>query len=230
MGDHVDDPLEELAESGVAAQDDDAADRDQAVAADTGDEQDEGDDGPRPARVPRVLVVSLSGAIVGWGLGWDFGAFGFLVGYRRENLIAVASFVVLLVSLIHPSQVRIGWVTRAMLALPAVSMLLLALSPDELWRGAITPANVGDISIGWLLGLLVITIVYLVSLPFLLYALGRLLGVGIFDLRRREQLVCAIIVVGVTVLGAAAGANHPRLVTCDNFARHGDYQPADCTR
>lgn len=136
----------------------------------------------------------------------------------------------LTVSLVHPSKVRIGWPTRIILTLPAVSMLVPALGPDTLWRDTVAPEDISDVNLAWLLGMLLITGIYFLSLPFLLYALGRLIGVGIFDLPRREQVVCGVLVAAITVLGVVAGTNHSRLVTCDNFERAGDYQPPDCTR
>lgn len=136
----------------------------------------------------------------------------------------------LTVSLVHPSKVRIGWPTRIILTLPAVSMLVLALGPDTLWRDTVAPEDISDVNLAWLLGMLLITGIYFLSLPFLLYALGRLIGVGLFDLPRREQVVCVVLVAAITVLGTVAGTNHSRLVTCENFERAGDYQPPDCTR
>ncbi|MFV0457801.1 MAG: hypothetical protein ACK5MT_03380 [Actinomycetales bacterium] len=170
-----------------------------------------------PARVRRessaraLLVVTLSGSLFGWSVGWDFGAFGIVIGYRRFFAIAVAALVVLVVSLTHPRTLVTNWRIRLALLAP-IGYVVAAI-----WLR------------GYALAVDIVSVILLVlMLPLILFTLARILALDFFRLNRKDKILSVVIILAVTVLAGFAGANNDRLVTCDEFEHAGDYVPANC--
>lgn len=160
-----------------------------------------------------MLLVAVSGSLIGWSIGWDFGAFGIELGYKRTFAILVAAVVTLVVSIVHPRAVHLARWTQIVLLLPVLNVIAQIVLPDRL---------------GWVL--LVFTLVSGAVLPVVLIVLARVLQIPILQLTRADQIITVVIVVAVTGFGAIAGHSHNRLVTCEEFERHGDYVPANCYR
>lgn len=178
------------------------------------------DEGPPPltaAQSARALVVvALSGALFGWGLGWDFGAFGIVIGYRREYAILIASLVLLALSLFRPRTLPLSARRRILLTLPVLAFALtLTLDVADSLAAAIV--------------VVVANLVMLAALPWVLLSIARLLNIEFLRLTRRDQALAAAIIVAVTVLGGVSGHANDRLLTCENFERAGDYVPPGCT-
>ncbi len=169
-------------------------------------------DAPQATRSTRtLLVVALSGALYGWNVGWDYGAFGILFGYRRTHAVVVVSLVLLLFSFLPTTDVQIGWRTRLMLLMPSLYLAAGILQVDA--SGIVTG---------------IAALLFLLVLPFLPVVLARLLDIDFVRLGRAEQWTAAAITLAVTLLGVAAGSNHQQMLTCGNFERAGDFIPADC--
>ncbi|WP_157535639.1 hypothetical protein [Microbacterium sp. Root1433D1] len=161
-----------------------------------------------------LLIVAVSGGLYGWSLGWDYGAFGIEIGYRRMFEVVVISLIVLVLSLTHRRVLRARIGTRVLLLLPV------------LYVG--TALLLSDTSIAGEIAVLASSLLLLVSLPFILIVLARMLDLDFFRLSKRDQWLAGALIVVVTVLGAVAGTHHNRLVTCDEFERAGDYVPPGC--
>lgn len=68
----------------------------------------------------------------------------------------------------------------------------------------------------------------LAVLPFGIYVLARLMAGDYFRLTPRLRVGIVVIAVGMTAVGWGVGREHPRFLTCDDFARAGEFVPDDC--
>ncbi|MEM7139726.1 MAG: hypothetical protein AAF548_01760 [Actinomycetota bacterium] len=158
------------------------------------------------------LVVCVAGALVAWELGFELGAFE-NVSYRRLFAVCVVSTVCLVATYVTEQDGLVTtWWTRLVLALPAAYILA-----DFLFLTA--TQGVAD--------LLVLAI--LISFPYTLYVLVIMFDDDFWRLPRRLQVIAAITVVATALVGFYVGATHENFLTCDDFARVGDYLPDNCT-
>lgn len=159
-----------------------------------------------------LLLVSISGGLFAFWLGWDFGAFEIFVGYKRYFAFVIISLVALAVSFVHPHALRVSMKVRFMLSLPLLAMVLIVVLPDNLLiLLALVPAA-GAV----------------LTLPVTLMALARMLDTDFLRLGRRDQWVAVALIGTCLALGVVGGHYHPRLVTCQEFAHYGDWVPPNC--
>lgn len=166
----------------------------------------------RTASAKALLLVSISGGLFAFWVGWDFGAFEIFVGYKRYFAFVIISLVALAVSFVHPHALRVSRKVRFMLSLPLLAMILIVVLPENLLiLLALIPAA-GAV----------------LTLPITLMALARMLDTDFLRLGRRDQWVAVALIGTCLALGVAGGHYHPRLVTCQEFAHHGDWVPPNC--
>jgi len=162
-------------------------------------------------RARTFVLLAAPGAIIAWQVSFEYGAFDTL-DHQRVFSILVISAVVLAATFIAPDTgvVSSTW-SRAILAVPLLTLLAdMVLDTDS-----------GTVS--WVLDALVV-----LTLPYVLWVVARLMGVEFFGLPRREQVAAIALVVVIGVLGFYVGSNNERFLTCRDFERIGDYEPEGC--
>jgi len=167
-----------------------------------------------PAPDPKVrtfVLVSAPAALAAWQVGFELGAFD-VISYRRIFAVFVVSAVVLVATFIAPDS---GFATsqrsRLILSLP-----LLYLAAD------ITLLTESTLVVNLLGGAVLLT------LPYVVWVAARLMGFEFFTLDRVEQLAVAGLVLMIGLLGWYVGAKNDRFLTCRDFERMGDFEPANC--
>ncbi|MEM7337141.1 MAG: hypothetical protein AAF467_00765 [Actinomycetota bacterium] len=165
------------------------------------------------AREARVFVVlAIGGGFPAWDLGFDLGAFD-NVDHRRYWAIWVLCTVALAASYLFRKTDfgQIGqW--RWVLAVPSLWLIIDLAYLEE--NTVLTS------------GLLVLSAF---TVPLALVLLARLLVGDFFRLSSTTQLALGALLVGIFAVGLYVGSNHPRFLTCDDFARAGDFVPEGCT-
>jgi hypothetical protein len=157
------------------------------------------------------VAAAIPGALIAWNVGFELGAFD-VVSYRRTFSIFVVCTVVLVATFVWPAGgLASSWWSRLILALPFVYIVSDAL----LLTDSATVSNV-------------LTAALVLTLPYAVWVIARLLGSDLFALSRREQIVTFAFVVLLGLTGFYVGTTNERFLTCRDFERAGDYIPQDC--
>ena len=157
------------------------------------------------------VVAAIPGALISWNVGFELGAFD-VVSYRRVFSVFVVCAVVLVATFVWPADgVARSWWSRLILALPFVYIVSDAL----LLTDSVAVRNV-------------LTAALVLTLPYAVWVIGRLLGSDLFLLSRRERAATLIVVLLVGLMGFYVGTANERFLTCRDFERMGDYIPEDC--
>ncbi|MCP3933749.1 MAG: hypothetical protein GY708_00100 [Actinomycetia bacterium] len=157
------------------------------------------------------VVITIAGALVAWDIGFEYGAFD-TISYRRVLTVFVVSTVVLIATIVKDDDTfATSILSRIVLGLPLAYLIadLTFLTTSQ---------TVVDI-----LGIAIIA-----SFPYTLYVIARLLDQDYFTLPHRERLIAAIVVAALGLAGFYVGTANDRFLTCTDFERTGDYQPANC--
>ncbi|MGA9278954.1 hypothetical protein [Ilumatobacter sp.] len=156
------------------------------------------------------VVAAIPGALIAWGVGFELGAFD-VVSYQRTFSIFVVCTVVFVATFVLPDGLASSWWSRLILALP----FLYIVSDALLLTDSATVSNV-------------LTAALILTLPYAVWVIARLLGRDLFALSRREQAVTFAVVVLVGLAGFYVGTANERFLTCRDFERAGDFVPQGC--
>ncbi len=158
------------------------------------------------------MLVTIAGALTAWDIGFDFGAFE-TVSYARVFTVFVVSTVVLLTTFVRNDEtLATSPMSRVILGLP-LAYLLADLTFLTVSQTVVDVLNVAIIA----------------TFPWTLYVIARLVDRDYFSLPRRDQAIAVAAVVLIGVAGVYVGSSHERFLSCDDFARNGDFQPPNCT-
>ncbi len=159
----------------------------------------------------RFMFVTIAGALIAWEIGFEFGAFD-TISYRRIFAVFVVSTVVLLATIVaNDDTFATSNVSRLILGLP----FLYLLADVAFLTSVEVIARVLQVAI-------------LVSFPYAVYVIARLIDRDFFTLPRWERTISAVAVVTIGLIGFYVGEEHPRFLACEDFERIGDYVPSDC--
>jgi hypothetical protein len=163
------------------------------------------------ARVRTFVLVATPAALVARQVGFEQGAFD-VIAYQRIFAVLVVSTVVLIATFIAPDS---GFATSMW------SRLVLSLPLAYLAADVALPT--GSTFVAKVLGGTI-----LLTFPYVVWVAARLMGFKFFALSLREQLAAASLVVLIGTLGWYVGTNNSHFLTCRDFDRMGDFQPANC--
>ncbi len=174
------------------------------------------DDPPVDASISpeaRTFVVTTIGAsLAAFNLGFDLGAFE-NIDHRKIWAIWVLCTVALVSSyLFRDRDYRLGGHWRLALAVPSLWLIadfVFATSSEAV--------------------VVVLLVVSLATLPFALYILVRLIAGDFVALTARLRIALIVTALGVFAVGWYVGNDHPRFMTCDDFALAGEFVPENCT-
>lgn len=157
------------------------------------------------------IVLAVAAGFTAWDIGFDLGAFD-NIDHRRIWAIWILCTIALTTSLLFKGTEfeRIGhW--RLVLAVPSLWLLsdFLYTSQDQIVTTTLTVISVA-------------------TLPLAGYVLIGLLAGDFLTLTRRSQASLVAITATIFLVGLYVGTGHDRFLTCDDFARAGDYIPTDC--
>jgi hypothetical protein len=167
---------------------------------------------PQASPEARTFVLVVIGAsLPAWEIGFELGAFG-TISYRRVLAVFVVATVVLIATFVvdDPALPR-GWPARLLLAAPAVAVAL-----DATTQGAHQVVET------------VLVVAAVLSFPYGVYVVARLLAGDYFMLGRRLQVIAALTVLLVAVGGWYMGEANDRFLVCSDFELLGDYVPPNC--
>jgi hypothetical protein len=175
-----------------------------------------------------VTLVTVS--LVVFDMAFSIGAYGDLF-FETYLKIWVAAMVVILGSLALPRNNRpIGTKGIFLMLLPtlyfpaSVATTLLVSQPiDETGEASLTDL--------WMFIILLITaLAYVISLPYVVFTLARILDTNLVELpTRRMRISLVVIALAMGVSGFGLGTLHPYWLTCEEFLTAGTYIPANCT-
>ncbi len=149
-------------------------------------------------------------SLAAFNLGFDIGAFN-NVDYRKILSIWVLSTIALVSSFVfRRSDYHLGGRWRFVLLIPS------------LW----VVADFIDTSDAIVLTLLVASVA---TLPLTGYILVYLIAGDFIKLSAKFKIVLVMIAVGIFALSVGIGHTHPRFLSCNDFAKAGDYTPENCT-
>ncbi len=165
-------------------------------------------------RARSFLILTITAAVPAFDIGFEAGAFR-TVSYHRVVTIFVISTVVLVWSLVTKIEdpIATSWVSRLILAVPAVYMLL----EETVLRTSRKEADLLFLGV-------------IATFPYVLYLIARIVAPNYFSLPGRERAVAAVLVVALAVSGFYIGRSHPRFLHCVDFSRVGDYVPPNCQK
>ncbi|MDJ0770987.1 MAG: hypothetical protein QNJ12_19505 [Ilumatobacter sp.] len=160
----------------------------------------------------RTFVVTATGAsLAAFNLGFDLGAFE-NIDHRKIWAMWVLCTVALVSSyLVRDRDYRLGGRWRLALAVP--SLWLVA----DLFF--VTSSNVAVV---------VLLILSLGALPFAMYIIIRLVAGDFVSLTARLRVALVVTALVVFAVGWYVGDGHPRFLSCRDFARAGEFVPANC--
>lgn len=182
------------------------------LAVDVDDEADTGSASALRAKTGRTfLIVAITGSLVAWDIGFEWGAFE-TVSYRRIFVVFVVSTVVLIATLVADDD---------SFATSAISRVILAL-PIAYVIADVTYLTESDGVVR------VLEVSMVVTFPYAVYVIGRLLDQDYFLLPRREQIYAAVTVILIGLLGWYVGQANDRFLFCSDFERVGDFVPENC--
>ena len=169
------------------------------------------DDLTPDAKTRTFVLISTPAALVAWQVGFEYGAFD-IIAYRRIFAVFVISLVVLIATFVSAQS---GFATstwsRLILSLP---MVYIAADLTSLTTSAIVVNALGA--------------AILLTSPYVVWVAARLMGFEFFTLTRREQLAIVALVMMIGILGWYVGHNNDHFLTCRDFVRMGDFEPANC--
>lgn len=168
--------------------------------------------GLRVTAAARTFVVAATGAgIAAFNLGFDLGAFS-NIDHRRYWSVWVICTVALAASfLFRNADYRLGGRWRLVLVIPTIWLVADA-ALITAWSGVV----------------ITLAIVSVAALPFALYVLADLLAGEYFRFPPRLRWALGILATGIFFVGLSVGNSHPRFLTCEDFARAGEFEPEDC--
>ena len=157
------------------------------------------------------LLVTTAGSLAGWEIGFEYGAFD-TIDYRRLFAVFVVSTVVLVATFVaDDDSFATSATSRLILGLPLIYVL----------------ADVTFLTVSQTL-VDVLTIAILLTFPYALYTIARLLDTDYFSLPRTHQLIAVATIIVIALLGLYVGTANDRFLTCDDFAKIGDALPDNC--
>jgi hypothetical protein len=165
----------------------------------------------------RVLAPAVAGAALGSWPAFTLGVYGVIFFEQHLALWAAATSALLALGVSRGFRI---WSRPRVLALflPSLWMVLAWILPVGGTTGIYT-------ALFWL-GIVITT----VGLPALAAFLIRVLIPSSERLRGKERWWTIIVVFGVMFFAFIIGTQHPRLLTCEDFAISGNYQPGNCSR
>ena len=172
--------------------------------------------GAATRRAERVVgAVAVGTAAVAWWPAFTLGAWG-AVFFEQVLALWAASTAALAVLLLRRVAWEVPWPMMASLLIPSAWLLVEMLPVAE--EG--TPAAI----LAWI----AITFTIL-GVPYLLLVLLRVASPGasaLVDVRHRAAAGAAVVL--VVVMAYVLGTQHPRFLTCEDFAISGNSQPEGC--
>lgn len=157
------------------------------------------------------VVLAVGAGFTAWDLGFDLGAFD-TIDHRRFWAIWILCTIALVASyLFRDAELDLIGRWRFVFIVPTLWLAADFLLTDD--NGAAT---------------IVLSVLSVATLPVAIYMLFRLLAGDFFALQRRSQIVLMALTIAIFLVGLYVGAGHERFLTCDDFARAGDYVPTDC--
>ena len=188
------------------------------------DDANTDDTAPEP-RVPhltldpqarRVAAAAVAGAALGHWPAFTLGVYGVIFFEQHLALWAAATSAFLAAALIRG---------RPFLRRPAVwAFLLPSLWLVLIWLLPVTGDSTLRDVLFWFGA-----IITLVGLPILAALIVRLLIPGAEGLPRRDAVAAASVVIVVMLGSYFVGTQHPRMLSCEDFAISGNYSPSSCT-
>lgn len=167
-------------------------------------------------RTRRVAVTAAAGAAIGWWPAFTFGVYGVIFFEEQFTLWAVATTVFLIVAFGEGAR---GLRRPAVwsLLLPSVWMLMAWVLPVG---GSSSPYQ----ALFWFGAILTI-----LGMPAMAALMVRLLLPGADRLRGRSMVAAMSAVLLVMASAYLLGTQHPRLLTCEDFAVSGNFAPPNCS-
>jgi hypothetical protein len=168
-------------------------------------------------RVSRTFVLMVAGASIPvFMVGFNLGAFG-AIFFDHYLAIWAAATATLLAALLLRSRWRMPIWGLGVLALPTAWLALdFAYDPQ-------TRSLVAEVLTNALL------VTSLLALPYLVYAIAKLLSPEFFELPGLWLKVGAVVVVAAMLgVGVLIGSQNPRFLTCEDFRVSGNDLPANC--
>lgn len=181
-----------------------------------------GDARPRDAR--RVggplAVASITLGLLTWPIAFNLGAYG-EVFYDDIHSIVVASTVLLVITIVNPVYPRPWrWLVWAALAAPLLWFLTAAFVVGSTSDALERPGFVA-----WLV------LIAVISVPLTLRLLVDLFTPELARTRNRRRTRAVVaLVAAVGIIGFVVGWQHPRFMTCADFAVAGASEPKGCAR
>lgn len=166
------------------------------------------------------LVAAVTLASTTWTLAFNLGAFG-VVFFEQVFFVWVASLVIYLAGFFLPEEhYPVSWNGRLILAIPTLWLLL---------RFLVDSAPIGSFTN--LLLLLMGVGIYLISLPYALYIIGRVTNPDLFEIRNRQLIIGLVfIIVIVGLVGFWIGRNNALFLSCRDFVISGNDAPPGCAQ
>jgi hypothetical protein len=167
-----------------------------------------------------LALAAVTLGLLTWPIAFNLGAYGEIF-YENVFQVVVASsilFVIVIVNDVYTARWK--WLGRLALAAPLVWLLTAAYA-----AGSTSAALNRPVFVVWLV------VIVVVSVPL---TLQLLVDMSMPELTRAgSRQVTASIVVLVVIVGAIGflvGREHPRFLTCSDFAVAGASEPDDCAR
>lgn len=174
---------------------------------------------PRRLNGPLALAAITLGLLT-WPIAFNLGAYGEIF-YTNIFQVVVASAILLVIVVVNDAvDGPRRWIVRSALAAPMVWLLAAGYVVGSTSEALDRP--VFAVSLGVILA---------VSVPL---TLRLLVDVAMPELSlagsRRMTLSIVALVVVLGVIGFAVGRQHPRFMTCSDFAIAGSAEPEGCAR
>lgn len=166
-------------------------------------------------RARRLAATTVTAAAIGWWPAFTLGVYGVIFFELIYVLWAVATTMYL---------ASVVVLRRRVWRDPALLTLLL----PSLWLGLtwLLPSGSSGLLADLVFALGVA--VSLIGFPVMAALMVQLLLPGAAELRGREAGMAIGVVVTVMALAWLLGTQHPRLLTCEDFAISGNSQPTGC--
>jgi hypothetical protein len=164
----------------------------------------------------RVAAAAVAGATLGWWPAFTLGVYGTIFFEQHLALWAAATSAFLAAALVRGRAFLRRAAVWAFL-LPSVWLVLVWLLPvagESAWRDALFRFGV---------------VITLVGVPVLAALIVRLLIPGAEGLPRRDAAKAAVVVACVMAMSYFLGTQHPRTLSCEDFAISGNFSPSNCT-
>jgi hypothetical protein len=165
-----------------------------------------------------LILISVAAAFGAWDIGFELGAFGRIFFEKLFMVWSISTALLIALIVVPRDRSRVPFVALFVTAFPSFWLLLALLvraSPDS-----------PDLRLALFLSGLV---VYLACFPYAIY-MGLSLAYPdlLKNTQRRPKIALLLVVVTLFAAGYLMGANHHRLVTCEDFAISGQYVPENC--